>query len=199
MKVLRKYFELRKVLWESLTSVVSKSRRWNYLVKSGLVVVGKHSYGLPNVYQWGDETRLIIGNYCSIAEGVVILLGGGHRLDWVSTYPFSVFQETWGDGAKIKGHPTSKGDVVIGNDVWVGHGALILSGVTIGDGAVIGAGSVVSKSVPEFAIVAGNPAIVIRNRFPQETIDKIKESRWWDLDDEAIKNRLDKLMAPPEF
>jgi acetyltransferase-like isoleucine patch superfamily enzyme len=74
-----------------------------------------------------------MGAFCSVASGVQILLGGEHRPDWVTTYPFSAL---WAKGRHLPGHPASKGDVVIGNDVWIGAEAMILSGVTIGDGRI---------------------------------------------------------------
>ncbi|HEX5127349.1 MAG TPA: CatB-related O-acetyltransferase, partial [Rhodocyclaceae bacterium] len=122
--------------------------------------IGRGTYGDDLlVRNWNEGTTLRIGNYCSIAAGVKIYLGGEHRTDWVTTYPFSAL---WPEAAHIEGHPRSKGDVTIGNDVWIGTEAMILSGVTIGDGAVIGARAVVSRDVPPYAIVAGNPASVVR-------------------------------------
>lgn len=95
--------------------------------------VGRHTYGNPEIIEWGEGATLSIGAFCSIAEGVAIFLGGNHRLDWVTTYPFNYL---WECGAGFQGHPATKGDVVIGNDVWIGRNAAILSGVHIGDGAV---------------------------------------------------------------
>ena len=121
-----------------------------------------------------------------IREDVVFILGGEHRADWITTYPFNAL---FSEGAHITGHPSSKGDIVIGNDVWIGYQSCILSGVTIGNGAIIGAKSVVTKDVPPYAIVAGNPAKFIRYRFPQETIDKLENLAWWDWDISVIKER----------
>ena len=109
--------------------------------------IGRHSYGDDlKVRHWGENTTLEIGAFCSFAEGVKILLGGEHRLDWVTTFPFPTL---WKQAAgNISGHPYSKGGVIIGNDVWVGTETVILSGVRIGDGAVIGARTVVARDVP---------------------------------------------------
>lgn len=110
--------------------------------------------------------------------------GGEHRSDWMSTYPFNVFLKE--DFENIKGHPATKGQVTIGNDVWIGSGATILSGVTIGDGAVIGTNALVAGDVPSYAIYAGNPAKLIRYRFDDEVIAKLKEMKWWDWNYELI-------------
>ena len=80
----------------------------------------------------------------------------------------------------------SKGDIVIGNDVWLGYRSVILAGVTIGDGAIVGAYSVVTKDVPPYTIVAGNPAKEIRRRFSEAEIARLLELRWWDWPIEKI-------------
>lgn len=146
--------------------------------------MGRGSYGDPQVYSWGEGAKLKIGNFCSIANGVEIILGGEHRPDWVTTYPFNVlWPQIAGD---ILGHPKTKGDVIIGHDVWIAYNALILSGVTIGSGAVIAAKTVVTKDVPSYAIVAGNPAKIIKYRFDQKTIDKLLLMAWWNWPNEKI-------------
>ena len=172
--------------------------RWHTLQRAGVVHVGDHTYGFPNVYSWGDDTKLYIGKYCSIAEGVVIVLGGEHRMDWITTFPFSTLARDWPQAKQINGHPSTKGDVVIGNDVWIGQGALILSGVTIGDGAVIGAGSVVTKDVEDYAIAAGNPAKFVKFRFDQVTRIGLKKLSWWNWSDEEVAKNVGQLMCTPE-
>jgi chloramphenicol O-acetyltransferase type B len=156
-------------------------------------VIGRHSYGDLTVRRWGEGACLYVGAFCSFAEGVKILLGGEHRIDWVTTYPFSVLWPHAAGG--IAGHPHSKGDVVIGNDVWVGTEAIIMSGVRIGDGAVIGARAVVTKNVPPYAIVAGNPARLIRYRFGSEQIDKLLRLSWWDWTDAVIEKYMLALLS----
>lgn len=91
--------------------------------------IGEFSYGVPTVWWWGEPSILRIGNFCSFADGISILLGGNHRVDWVTTYPFSAISH-WPEAAHLEGHPATNGDVIIGNDVWVGYKATILSGVT---------------------------------------------------------------------
>jgi acetyltransferase-like isoleucine patch superfamily enzyme len=149
--------------------------------------IGDYTYGKPRVVSWGEGTSLRIGKYCSISTHVIIFLGSEHRTDWVSTYPFPYL---WKEASSIKGHPFSKGDVIIGNDVYIGYHVTILSGVAIGDGAAIGAGSVVTKDVPPYAIVAGNPARIVRYRFDEETIQKLLQVKWWDWPDEKVKENI---------
>lgn len=148
--------------------------------------IGRHSYCDDLVvHDWGQGTTLRIGAFCSLAVGVQIFLGGEHRTDWISTYPFRHAYPTL---PPIPGHPASKGDVTVGNDVWIGHQAIILSGVTIGDGAVIGARAVVARDVEPYSIVAGNPARLVRYRFPPDVIAELLKLRWWDWSDEDIRN-----------
>lgn len=154
--------------------------------------IGKFSFGYPKVKTWGENATLKIGNFCSIAPGVNIVLGGEHRVDWVTTYPFNVILHEY---RHLKGHPAAKGDIIIGNDVWIGMNATILSGVTIGDGAVIGANSLVANDVEPYTIVGGNPAKPIRKRFDQQTIDKLLRIKWWDWDIEKIKRNVPDLLS----
>ncbi|MGC2423709.1 MAG: CatB-related O-acetyltransferase [Nitrospirota bacterium] len=155
------------------------------------VIAGDFSYGSPKVMEWKDgHTRLVIGKFCSISSDVVIILGGNHRTDWVTTYPFPALAQDWPGASEIKGHPATKGDIIIGNDVWICYGATILSGVVIGDGAVIGARSVVSDAVAPYSIVAGNPAREIRKRFDDATIKMLLELKWWDWPLDRIKKNM---------
>jgi acetyltransferase-like isoleucine patch superfamily enzyme len=156
--------------------------------------VGDHSYGKPTIMRSG-RTRCRIGKYCSVAPGVSILLGGNHRVDWVTTYPFSAIADWHPEAAGIRGHPSTNGDVVIGNDVWLGRCCTILSGVTVGDGAVIGAEALVVKDVPPYAIVGGNPGRVIRFRFDEATIARLLTIRWWDWPDARVRAAAPKLLS----
>lgn len=164
------------------------------LVDRGLAQIGRGTYGAPHVEYWDERTRLTIGSYCSFASGVRILLGGEHRTDWVTTYPLRIKADL--PGAWEDGHPATKGDVAIGHDVWVGTGAMILSGVTIGDGAVIGAGSIVTHDVPTYAVVAGNPARVVRTRFDEATVAALLRIAWWGWPEERVLAEADALCSP---
>jgi acetyltransferase-like isoleucine patch superfamily enzyme len=156
--------------------------------------MGPHSYGRPLV-RWypgdSESLRVRIGSFVAIADDVVMMIGGEHRVDWISTYPFRVMFDL--PGKYEDGHPRSKGDIVIGNDVWIGRGARILSGVTVGDGAVIGAYSVVTKDVRPYAIVAGNPAGEVRRRFSDEQIEALLRIRWWEWGDAELHAAVSEL------
>ena len=168
-----------------MTAFHTKDGLHDRIVADGFEV-GAHSYGVPVVKSWKEGARLVIGRYCSIADDVTIFLGGNHRSDWVSQYPFPALAMFFPDAAGIPGHPATKGDVRIGSDVWLGDGCTILSGVTIGDGAAVGARAVVARDVPPYAVVAGNPARVIRTRFPDDVIARLLRLRWWDWPDDRV-------------
>lgn len=150
--------------------------------------IGDYSYGKIIIYDWNQGSKLRIGKYCSFAVPT-ILLGGEHRTDWITTFPFpdSIFNKSF---SEIKGLPDfskTKGDVIIGNDVWIGKDATILSGVNIGDGAVVAAKSLVVKDVPPYSIVGGNPAKLIRKRFDDDIIKQLLKIQWWNWPMTKIK------------
>jgi acetyltransferase-like isoleucine patch superfamily enzyme len=155
--------------------------------------IGEGTYGRPDIRFYDDGATLKIGNYCSIAGDVTILLGGEHHHDWVSNYPFSIHSDGAGE---LPGYPMTKGDVIIGNDVWIGYDALILSGVKIGDGAVIAARALVNKDVEPYSIVGGVPAKHLRYRFSAETIKALQEIAWWNWSAAEIRAAWHLLQSP---
>jgi len=152
-------------------------------------IIGDYTYGCPNVIFDNPGANLTIGKYCSIADKVTIFLGGNHRPDWVTTYPFNAIKD-FSEFSKIEGHPSTKGNVVIGNDVWIGLNVTILSGVEIGDGAVIAANSVVTKNIGSYEIWGGNPAKLIKKRFTKEQINKLLEIKWWEWEEFKIRENI---------
>jgi acetyltransferase-like isoleucine patch superfamily enzyme len=165
------------------------------LREAGRLTVGSHTYGSPEVLWWGEDARLDIGRFCSIADGVTFFLGGNHRPDWVTTYPFMEFED-WPEATGRKGHPATNGAVTIGSDVWIGNGAVIMSGVTIGHGAVVAARALVTRDVPPYAIVGGNPARVIRHRFRPAVVEGLLGLAWWTWPDDRIREALPDLLTP---
>lgn len=133
----------------------------------------------PYLYPVSAE-RLVIGKFCQIADGVTfVTASANHRRDGFSTFPFAVF-----DGGFDEGRPSlPQGplpDTLIGHDVWLGQGVRVLPGARLGHGVIAGAGAVIAGRVPDYAIVAGNPARVIRMRFDAATVTRLLELAWWD-------------------
>ncbi|MDR5762078.1 Vat family streptogramin A O-acetyltransferase [Caballeronia sp. LZ035] len=135
--------------------------------------------------------RLVIGKFCALARGVrFVMNGANHKLSGISTYPFHIFGHGWEQAAPAPADLPFKSDTVIGNDVWLGYEALIMPGVSIGNGAIVAARSVVTGDVPPSAIVGGNPARIIRMRFPAETVAKLEALAWWDWTIEKVTRHL---------
>ena len=162
------------------------------------VTVGRFTYGTKNLTlrEWGEGASLKIGSFCSLASDITVVLGGNHRIDWATTFPFGhIFQETFGSH-KAKGHPATNGDIVIGHDVWIGLDVTLMSGVTIGNGAVIAAGSVVTKDVGPYEVWGGHPAKLLKERFDAPIIAQLEELNWWECDLGTIK-KIAPLLSQP--
>lgn len=173
----------------------------NGFVGKSPISIGRYTYGFENISirQWGEGAGLTIGAFCSISSSVIVFLGGNHRTDWITTFPFGhIFADELG-GQDIKGHPSTRGDVLIGNDVWIGHGVTVMSGITIGDGAVIAANSTVIKDVLPYQIVGGNPAKPIKMRFDDDIINCLLLLKWWNLPIEEIKKLINVLSNSPNL
>lgn len=153
----------------------------------------------PYLFPLSPE-RLIIGKFGQFAHGTrFITSSANHDMRSFSTYPFENFRlgpETTSDDIRamfeIPGRP---GDTVIGNDVWIGMEAVVMPGVTVGDGAIIAARAVVTRDVPPYTIVGGNPAAPIRKRFDDATIAALQAIAWWDWPIERIEAMLDAIRS----
>lgn len=149
-------------------------------IKHHKIEIGMYSYGCFDPVYFPKGTK--IGRYCSFARGCA-LISGNHPSKFKSLHPF-FFNP---DLKVVNELKIIRTKFTVGHDVWVGTNALILPKASkIGTGAIIGAGSVVTRNVPAFAIVAGNPAKILKYRFSKETINKIKESCWWEKDIDDI-------------
>ncbi|MEK9971102.1 MAG: CatB-related O-acetyltransferase [Ferrovibrio sp.] len=161
------------------------------------VSVGRHTYGLSkrNFVQPHASAPISVGAFCSIGPEVLIFGRADHPTGLVSTYPFrtKLLHPDAGNADAI-----TKGPVRIGNDVWIGARAMILSGVTVGDGVIIAAGAVVTRDVPPYGIMAGNPARLIKHRFAPEIVSALLDIRWWDWSDDKIRAFEGELYGPIE-
>lgn len=177
------------------------------LARRGSLTVGRRTYAARStvIKTWAPSEQIEIGAYCSIAGEVRIIhpgvseefvdqrgqpvrlrLRGNHRMETATTFPIGIlldamaFDELPRDGSLVT-RP-----LVIGSDVWIGYRATILGPLTIGHGAIVGAGSVVAGDVPPYAIVAGNPARVLRMRFDPQTIERLLRIAWWEWPEARI-------------
>jgi acetyltransferase-like isoleucine patch superfamily enzyme len=142
-----------------------------------------------NIISWSDQYHIHVGKYTSIGRDCNFFLHANHRPDWVTTS-----SQLWGpvtpeiaDMHMKMGHPTCKGDIIVGNDVWIGAKSTIMSGVKIGHGAIIGSTATIAKDVPPYAIVVGNPSKIIKYRFTEKQIESLLKIAWWDWTEDRIK------------
>jgi virginiamycin A acetyltransferase len=136
--------------------------------------------------------RLVIGRYCAIATGVQFIMNGAnHDLNGFSTYPFGIFGKGW-EAAGIPGGP-HRGDTVIGNDVWIGREAVFMPGVRVGNGAIVASHAVVSTDIPDYAVVAGNPARVVRMRHDADTVERLLAIGWWTWPADKVTRHLEAI------
>lgn len=136
--------------------------------------------------------RLVIGRFCALATGVEFIMNGAnHAMTGLSTYPFHIFGHGWEAGFDMATITAGlRGDTIVGNDVWIGEAATVMPGVTIGDGAIVAAKAVVAGDVPAYGVVAGNPARLVRRRFPDDIVARLLAVAWWNWDAEKIGRNL---------
>jgi virginiamycin A acetyltransferase len=173
-------------------------------IKNPNILVGDYTYydDFDNINNFEKNVKyhfdfigdkLIIGKFCMIASDVTFIMNGANHLkESISSYPFQIFGGDWSEAMKGKSYPV-KGDTIIGNDVWLGYRCTIMPGVHIGHGAIIAMGSIVTKDVPPYSIVGGNPAKVIKHRFDPSEIKTLLEIAWWDWPIEKITRNIQLL------
>lgn len=165
--------------------------KWYYTID-----LGQYSYinDEAEVVSFRKPQKVQIGKYCSI--GICkFIVDGDHNVHFASTYPFKEFNysKTAKENANFKGTP------VVQNDVWIGDGAIIYGGVTIHNGAVIAGQAVVTKDVPPYAVVGGNPARILKYRFDHDTINGFQKVQWWDMPHDVICESLAPFLDNPDL
>lgn len=139
--------------------------------------------------------KLLIGKFCAIAKDVKFIMNGAnHKISGFSTYPFQIFGNGWEKVMPKEGDLPYKGDIEIGNDVWLGYEATIMPGVKIGSGAIVASRAIVTKDVPAYSIVGGNPAEIIKYRFDENIIKELLEISWWNWSAEKITKNLESIV-----
>ena len=144
-----------------------------------------------NIISWSEDYKIILGKYNSIGRDCNFFLHANHRYDWVTTSS-QLLGPVTPEIARMHmemGHPTCNGDIIVENDVWIGAKSTIMSGVKISNGSVVASCSVVTKDVPPYAIVGGNPAKIIRYRFNESQIEKLLFLEWWNWSEEKIREQ----------
>jgi virginiamycin A acetyltransferase len=159
------------------------------------ISVGRHTLYPTYIISAETADRVVIGNYCSISFGVVLIANHGHNMTTdYQDYRVSTFTIAGIGKNRFKPSyylPEKRNFIHVGSDVLIGTYAIILPGITIGDGAVIGAGSVVTHNVPPYAVVAGVPAKILRYRYSKEQIGQLLKIAWWNWDEKKILDNMD--------
>ena len=165
-----------------------------YVKEKYKVEVGMYTYGGVFLESFNNGGTVEVGRYCSFASDVHYF-GANHPMNKVSMSPYfynPIF------GKKVT--DVKRESLSIGHDVWLGYGAIITNKChKIGNGAVIAAGAIVTKDVPAYAIVAGNPARILRYRFSEEIIEKIEQSKWWEKTPDELMEVYDSMDDPILF
>lgn len=157
----------------------------------GTCEIGRYSYFKPGT----NISNAIIGSFCHIGTNCIIGQGG-HNPENVTSYPLNYhFSKKINDCSKDKTADLKRisKKAIIGNDVYIGEGVVVFSGVKIGNGAIVASKALITKDVPDYAIVGGIPAKVLRMRFPDDQIETLKNIKWWNWSDQKILEKIDLL------
>lgn len=185
--------EYKKSKWRSLNPHNNTSLGRDFDFRK--IRVGNESYGVLNVYEYGNPMEeLIIGNYVSIANEVRFVLGGNHQIETFTTFPLkTVFTKK-----DFHLDASSKGIIILEDECWIGMNVTILSGVRIGKGAIVAAGSVITKDVKPYSIVGGNPSKFIKYRYIKEYTDKLEQISLSEFSKDEIIQNIELFYMPIE-
>jgi virginiamycin A acetyltransferase len=146
------------------------------------------------LYHYRPE-KLVIGKFCALGTGVrFIMNGANHRIDGPSTFPFPIMGGSWAEHFDLITGLPGRGDTVVGNDVWFGYRTMVLPGIRIGHGTIVASGTVVAD-VPDYGIVGGDPATLIRSRYSEPGITCLLTPAWWDWPAEHLTQHLRTIMS----
>lgn len=203
---------IRKLLWRILGIKYYnylKRKNYTYLKDVNWAEIGRNTHDSGAfVWKWYNYSTLKIGDFCSIGSNVNFICDSGYHTE-SEIASFTFFYEILEKEDEViinnshykvrdikeKIRPKKK-DIEIGHDVWIGINSTILPGVKIGNGVTVLTGAVVSKDVPDYAIVGGNPAKIIKLKHDQETINALNEISWWDWPAEKIKLNVNDFYLP---
>lgn len=190
-------FKIRNILWKILGvdyEIFLRKIDYTFLRDDPFTTIGIKSYENGAIVSRSSKAKLEIGKYCSIAQFTTFIVdGGNHTYSKVTSFPLfdNLFLDDEVNKRKFKSSIQQKEGICIGNDVWIGSGSYIMPGVKVGNGVVIAANSVVTKNIPDYALVAGVPAKIIKIKHDEITISKLNKIAWWDWEEQIIKNRID--------
>jgi len=205
---------VRKMFWKILGIKYYnylKGINKTYLKDAKWANVGNKTYDNGAfVWKWFNNSSLVIGKYCSIANDVNFICDPGfHTQSEITSFP--LFHQVLKKNDEVTIHDVSykvseineklksqKANIIVGNDVWIGMNVTILPGVKIGNGVTILAGAVVSNDVPDYGVIGGVPAEIIKFKHNQQIIDALNKISWWDWPEEKIKLNIDDFYLPIE-